>query len=80
MTAPTSNKPQTKVTVKVSIVVKRAKTEFKKGMGVGVLASQEIVFDIDADGPMPTGALLAAMNLGEDLMRDAVEVKYEVIE
>jgi hypothetical protein len=69
-----------KLTVKVSIVAKRAKVEFKEGMGIGVLSSQEVVFDVEEGKPLPTGALLSAINLGEELMRDAVEIKYEVIE
>lgn len=69
----------TKVTVKVSIVAKRAKVEFKEGLGIGVLASQEMVFDVPEGEGYPVKMQLAALNLGEDLMKDTVDIKYEVI-
>lgn len=40
----------TKVTLRVFVIVERAKVEFKEGLGIGVLASQEMVFDVPDGG------------------------------
>lgn len=70
----------TKLRVKVSVVAKRAKIEFKEGLGIGVLATQEVEFDVPDTGEPPATMYLTVLNVGEDLMKDAVEMKYEVVQ
>lgn len=66
-----------KVTIVMKVVAKRAKVEFKKGMGVGVLVSQEVTFDLP-DNYSETMFLASVVSRGDELMKDAVEVQYEV--
>ena len=67
-----------KVKVKVSIRVDKAKIEFKEGLGIGVLASQEMTFNLPKKY---SNALLAASirDAGEALMRDVVKIDVEEI-
>jgi hypothetical protein len=72
---PRKTKP---VTVLVKVIVKRAKIEFAPGLGVGVLATQQVTFQVPEDY---SPALLASSihEFGRELVADSVEVQYEEI-
>lgn len=56
---------------KLSVVVDGAKTEFSEGMGVGVLITQTVVFNLPAEKyACPTFA--AGLAHRQDLLRDEV--------
>lgn len=69
---------KTKITVRCRVVVKRATVEFALGMGVGVLATQDVTFTVPEDySPGLLGANIDSY--GRALLEDSVELQYEVI-
>lgn len=68
-----------KRTYKITIVIDGAKQEFSPGMGIGVIASEEVTFDLPAkqyDSPMFT------LNLADHqdrLMREVVKATAEEV-
>ena len=68
-----------KIKFKLTLRVKRPKVEFKEGLGVGVLASEEVEFTV----PDNVSETLLAMSINDHrdrLMRENVHVEVEAIE
>ena len=61
-----------KKTIRTKIVIKGAKEEFKPGLGVGVIASQDMTYDLPEDYDA-TGLALA-------IHRDQQEMLYKVFD
>jgi hypothetical protein len=68
-----------KVKVLMTVVVNKAKIEFKEGMGVGVLSSQEVTFTLPKKY---SHALLAGQihEAGQRMRDEVVRVDVKVIE
>lgn len=79
MAEPKSKTAKVRRTFKISVVVDRAPVEFSPGMGVGVLASEEVTFNLPAatyDSPLFAASLREhQQRLRDDVIRlHAVEV------
>lgn len=67
----------TAVTYKATVRVKRVETEFAPGMGVGVLATQEITLQVPDGEHYEIRAGMQIKEFGQALLEDSVEVLYE---
>ena len=61
-----------KKTVRMKIIIKGAKEEFKPGLGVGVIASQDMTYDLPEDYNEASLAL--------SVQRDQEEMLYKVFD
>ena len=61
--------------VKILIKAKRCNTEFKKGLGKGILASQEI--EMNVENKVLASHLL--LEYGDELLNDTVKIIYEEV-
>ena len=61
-----------KKTVRMKIVIKGATEEFKPGLGVGVIASQDITYDLPET--------FDPIGLGVSIQRDQQELLYKVFD
>lgn len=70
----------TKYTFRARVVIKRCPLVFMDGGEPGVIAYQEVMFDVD-DGGKNHWAVTAALNdFRQELLEDSVEVILEQIE
>jgi len=72
------NQPTTKATFRMTVRVKRANVEFKQGLGIGVLATQEVTITLPEHY---SGHLLAAqvLDASEKMVEDIIDVDIELI-
>ena len=61
-----------KKTVRMKIVIKGAKEEFKPGLGIGVIASQDMTYDLPED--------YNHTSLSLSIQRDQEKLLYEVFD
>lgn len=67
-----------KKTYKLTLKVKGANVEFSKGMGIGVLGTQEVTLDL-SDRNAKLFLAGALQDHGRALIDDCVEVEYEEV-
>lgn len=68
-----------KQSYKLTVIVKRANVEFAEGLGIGVLASHIVTYDL----PDNFSQALLAMNLSDQqdkIVADTIEVTIEEVE
>ena len=61
-----------KKTIRMKIIIKGAKEEFKPGLGVGVIASQDMTYDLPED--------YNEASLAMSVQRDQEELLYKVFD
>ena len=61
-----------KKTIRMKIVIKGAKEEFKPGLGIGVIASQDMTYDLPEDYDLTSLSL--------SIQRDQEKLLYEVFD
>lgn len=70
-------KEKTKVTYRYTVKVLRANIEFRPGMGVGVLATQEATFNATDKQKLTPLFQLAVLDFGKEMLDDIIEIEIE---
>ena len=69
-----------KRTYTLVLYAKDCDTEFKEGMGEGVLATQQVVFDLTKEQYESFQFAYKLEDLGDDLIKETIGVRVEKIE
>ena len=66
-----------KKTIKLHVKIKNCKTIFKEGLGEGVIAMKELVFDLPEEEYKKPMFAMSMMRQGDSFVDELMEIQYE---